>query len=147
MLKDMPPYMKPFVPLIAAMGVIFFVDFGMLLVGEWQDANYWSFGIRCAGACITIGMGFWWRSAYRKFKASLTAMSPLGDPSSYAAMSEAQAASLGIEPAFSMPPRCKGTLNSAGVEPCPDYAMTSRTQLCNYCWSDSVEDRLAPPPG
>lgn len=71
MLKNLPPYFKPFLPIFAAMGAIMFIDFGLLLVAEWQDENYWSFGIRCAGLATTIFIGVWVRRAFKQFQAGL----------------------------------------------------------------------------
>ena len=70
-LKNLPPYFKPFLPILAAMGTIMVVDFGLLLVAEWKDENYWSFGIRLLGLGITISIGFWVRSAFKKFQRGL----------------------------------------------------------------------------
>ena len=144
------PYLKPFLPVFAAMATIMALDFGALLVTEWLDGNYWSFCIRCAGLVTTIVIGFWVRRAFKQFKASIEPPTMVDGP-------EIGDYGIGIEYPGPAPdpcaaahrsfgfarPRCSAVAADGRQCGCHADMRVGEAGYCIWCYVETVEKRLA----
>ena len=124
---SLPAPLRPLAPVLFVLVGLMTVEFVLLVVGEWQDRNYWSLGIRLGGLVATLLVGFWVSRRVKAVKKALD-LPPFEYPPA--------------DVMASLPPKCDGF-----EKECDEFTWLPLSRggppYCLKCWAASVERRLS----